>query len=100
MNVFSYLPAPPRSNTTTCFQLLNALQPPLQNFPFLFKSLAWVKLLNSYPGSIQIHLPMILCLGVQLSYKEFKAFILSKNLKPVLVDVQIIDKKLTENLES
>ena len=98
MNAFPCLPAPPRPNTINHFQLVDASQPPLQNLPSPLKPTAWAELLSSYPGSIQIHLPMILRFGAQLGYEGPNAFILSKNLASALADTEIIDKKLAEDL--
>lgn len=41
---------------------------------------------------------MIFHFGAQFDYKGPKTFILSKNLASVLVDIEIIDKKLAEDL--
>lgn len=97
-NVFLCLPAPPRPNTTNCFQLVDALRLPLQNSPSPLKPVAWTKLFNSYPGSIQIHLPIILSFGAQLGYEGPDAFILLKNLASALADIGIIVKKLDDDL--
>ena len=43
---------------------------------------------------------MILCFRAQLGYESSDTFILSKNLVSVLVDIDIIDKKLVEDLEN
>ena len=98
MNAFPCLPAPPRPNTTNRFQLVDASRPPLQNSPSPLKPTAWAELLSSYPGSIRIHLPMILRFGAQLGYEGPNAFILSKNLASALADTEMIDKKLAEDL--
>lgn len=100
MNLFPCLPAPPRPNTTNRFQFLDASQPTFCNSPSPLKPFAWAELLNTYPGPLQIHLPMILCFGAQLGYEGPKTFILSKNLASVLVDTKIIDRKLADDLRS
>lgn len=100
MNIFPCLLVPPRTNTTNHFQIMDVLRLTFQNFPSLLKLLVQAKLLSTYSGSIQIFLLMILCFAAQLGYKKPKAFILSKNLEPALVDPQIIDKKLAKDLKS
>lgn len=99
MNAFPCLPAPPRPNTTTRFELVDASRPTLKSSPSPLKPFAWAELLSKYPGPLHNHLPMILRFGAELSYKgPSDAFILSKNLASALEDEGIIDKKLFEDL--
>ncbi len=98
MKVFPCLPASPRSNTSTRFRLVDASQPPLKNSPSLLKAAALAELLSKYAGPIQVHLPMIIRFGVELSYEgPTDTFILSENLASALEDTEIIDNKLRDD---
>lgn len=98
MNIFPYLPVPSRPNITNSFKLVDALRLFLQNSPLSLKSFVWVEPLNIYPDSLQIHLPMIFRFRALLGYRSSKTFILSKNLASVLVDTELINKKLADDL--
>lgn len=100
MRNFPCLPAPPRPNTFIKFRLADASKPPLINSPSPLKPSAWANLLTQYPGSLQIHLPMVLRFGAELGYEGPDAFILSDNLASALEDPTIIEKKLQEDLAS
>lgn len=100
LRTFPCFPAPPRPNTATRFRLVDASQPPLANSPSPPRPSAWAELLSGYPGSLRVHLPMIIRFGAELGYKgPTDALILSKNLSSALVDTEIIDKKLRDDLE-
>ncbi len=99
MKAFPYLPAPPRPNTSTRFRLVGASHPTLKSSLSPLKAAAWAELLSKYPSPIQVHLPMIIRFGVELSYEgPTDAFILSENLASALEDTEIIDNKLRDDL--
>ncbi len=100
MRAYPCPPAPPRANTIIKFRLADASKPPLTNSPSPLKPKAWADLLARYPGSLQIHLPMVLRFGEELGYEGLDAFILSDNLASTLEDLTIIEEKLQENLAS
>lgn len=95
---FLYLPTLPKPITTNFFQYVDTLQPFFQNLSLLLKLSAW-KLLNTYSSSLQIYLLITLHFRAQFSYKSVKVFILWKNLVLALVDIKIIDKRLSDNLK-
>ncbi len=66
MRAYPCLPAPPRPNTIIKFSLADASKPPLTNSPSPLKPGAWADLLAQYPGSLRIHLPMVLRFGAEL----------------------------------
>lgn len=98
INIFSCLLVSPKLNTTNCFQFIDILQPLFQNSTSSLKPTIWAELFNSYLGSIQIYMSIILYFGAQFGYKEPNISILSKNLASALVDTGIIDKKVAEDL--
>ncbi len=100
MHAYLCLPVPPRPNTIIKFRLADASKPSLTNSLSPLKPRAWADLLARYPGSLQIHLPMVLRFGAKLEYKGPDAFILSDNLASALEDPTIIEKKLHEDLTS
>ncbi len=100
IRAYPCLPAPLGPNTFIKFRLADAFKPPLTNSPSPLKPKAWAVLLAQYPGSLQIHLPMVLRFGAELGYKGPNAFILSENLASALEYPTIIEKKLKENLAS
>ena len=100
MRAYPCLPALARLNKIIKFRLANASKSPLTNSPPPLKPRAWANLLARYPGSLRIHLPMVLRFGAELGYEGPDAFILSDNLASALEDLTIIDKKLQEDLAS
>lgn len=88
----------PRANTRNHFQHVDASQLPLQKWLLFPNSVAQIKLLNKYSGSLQIYPLLIPCFRVQLGYKRSDAFILSKNSVLALADIGIINKKLVNDL--
>ncbi len=100
IRAYPCLPAPPRPNTIIKFRLADASKPPLTNSPSPLKPTAWADLLARYPGSLRIHLPIVLRFGAELGYEGPDAFILSDNLASALEDPTIIEKKLQEDLAS
>lgn len=96
---FPCLPAPSRPNTVSSFQLVNASNPPLTNSLSTFCPFVWAELLKQYPGSLRIHLPMILRFGAEIGYQgPFDVFRISKNFSSSMADPAIIDKKLEVDL--
>lgn len=94
---FPYLLAFFRSNTCIRFRFANTSKPPLTILPLSLMSTTWISFLSKYPklGGLRIHLPMIVCIAVELAYRgPSNTFILSENLSSVLQDLTIIKKKL------
>ncbi len=100
MLAYPCLPAPSRPNTFIKFRLADASNPPLTNSTLPVKPRTWADLLARYPGSLQIHLLMVLRFGEELGYEGPDAFMLSYNLASALEDLTIIEKKLQEELAS
>ena len=98
MHAYPCLPAPPRPNSIIKFRLTNASKSSLTNSPSPLKPRAWTDLLTQYPGSLGIHLPMVLQFGAERRYEGPDAFILSDNPASALEDPTIIEKKLKEDL--
>ncbi len=100
LRIFPYFAELPRPNIATRFHFVDASQPPLANSSSLLRPSAWAKQLSEYLGSLRVHLPMIIRFGAKLDYKgPTDILILSKNLSLALVDIEIIDKKLRNDLE-
>ncbi len=100
MRAYPCLPALLRPNTIIKFRLADASKPPLTNPPSPLKPKAWADLLARYPGSLRIHLPMVLRFMAELGYKANDAFILSDNLASALEDSTVNEKKLQEDRAS
>lgn len=99
IDVFLCLLISPKLITTNLFQHVDTLQPLLQNSSSLLKSSTCAELLNMYPSSLQIYLPMTLHFRAHLNFKYIKIFILSKNLALILVNTKIIIKKVENDLK-
>ena len=92
--------APSRPNKIIKFKLADASKPPLTISPSLLKPRAWIDLLVQYPGSLRIHVPMVLRFRAELKYEGLDAFIHLDNLASPLEHPTIIEKKLQEDLAS
>lgn len=100
LRAFFYFFASHRANISTCFYLVDISQPLFANFLSLLRQSTRANLLFGYPGSLQIHLPMIIYFRIELGYKSLtNVFILSKNFFSALINIKIINKKLYNDLE-
>lgn len=61
--------APARPNTSVRFRLANASKPPLIKSPSPLIPTAWAVLLQTYPGGLRSHLPMIIWFWAELGYQ-------------------------------
>ncbi len=93
IRAYPCLLAPPRQNTIIKFRLADISKPSLTNLPSPLKPRALADLLARYPGSLRIHLPMVLPLGAELGYEGPDAFILSENLASSLTYPTMIEKR-------
>lgn len=84
---------------STSFRLVDTSKTKLLLSPSPFVITAWSELLHHYPDSrLRIHLVMLLRFGCLLGYHGSNAFILSKNPPSTLIDLDNIEKKITQDL--
>ena len=92
------LSCPLRPNTTLKFRLVDPSQLSLTLLPFLFKPHAWATLFSQYKDLLPSQLVLILRFGALIGYEGLVATIISPNLRSVLLEPRIIQKKLEQDL--